>query len=379
MTGPALLMVLAAAVSARAQNNHSVMIARIESGHGSFDPPAQLTVTLGDNCRMELDLFAMDQGGVCLHSAGDTSCATIGDVEHRLFPLTNGGFEWAITLHNRPPSNRFDFPLRVSGLRFFLQDSLTAFERERLRCHRPDSVVGSYAVYCATGKGSERVGEKAFHIFRPRAWDEAGDTVWCHLLIDTTTALLTLTVPATFLENAEYPVTIDPTFGSTRAGASSFYLASGHVRHCRFTLGPETGMADSVSCYVHFDGVTDSLGVAIYDDNDGEPGDLVAVSSRQISDDWSTRWYSFAIPGHPTLGGNASYWLSLFVDGSAYLMYDDLDAGVSEGHFSDAWPPSDPAACNWNPNDYTFSIYCTYHTVSGDIESRRRRVICGGI
>jgi len=301
---------------------------------------------------------------------------------HELFQLGSTGLEWMIIINKLPDSNTLVFPLSVSGLTFHYQDSLNDYERDSLWCRRPDSVIGSYAVYRDFERGHEGAfgyTDKAFHIFRPRAWDRRGDTVWCELEIDTVARTLSISLPVAFAETAEYPVTVDPTFGSTAAGASGLYLGPGHVRHCRFQMGPATGLADSITCYVQYDGIVDSLGVALYDDSVANPAALLTqCTNRQVSESWSTQWYSFALAERVELDAASYYWLSFLAAASAYLRYDDLGAGVSEGHFADPWPPADPASRDWNALDYTFSVYCTYSTATTPESVGRRRRLCGG-
>lgn len=168
-------------------------------------------------------------------------------------------------------------------------------------------------------------------------------------------------------------------FGSTDAGTTELYLGPNQVRHCRFRMEPVTGVADSITCNLRFEGIADSLGVALYADSAGNPATLLTqCAQRRISQTWSTQWYSFALADHVVLQANDYYWLSFFASASSFFRCDDLGTGQTEGHFADPWPPADPATCNWTENDYTFSIYCTY-TASGETppDSRRRRV-CGG-
>jgi hypothetical protein len=343
-------------------------------------------------CGLSIDLdMATVTPVVTADALGDTTVSLQSEsIRHDFFRRESSGLEWSIEITNPLKGNSLAFPFESKGFRFHYQDSLTDYERDSLHCARPDSAVGSYAVYRSSGTGDRRsvTGNdtvwsrfgtgKAFHIYRPRAWDNAGDTVWCQLTIDTLASKLTVTIPQSFLDRAVYPVTIDPTFGSTAEGASGLYLSPGHVRHCRFAMGGQVGTLDSITCFVRFDGVTDSLGTAIYADGGGYPGALLATcDGRLLSNDWSVQWYSFPIAGSPALQASTDYWLSLFIQGGGYLRYDDLGEGETDGHFNDPWPPSDPASCGWNPLDYTFSIYATYTVPTTSEQIPRRRRILG--
>ena len=132
----------------------------------------------------------------------------------------NGRFEFEIILKSKPVSNILDFTIQSKGLNFFYQPALTQEEMDK-GTNRPDNVVGSYAVYHSS-KRNNRVGEqeyrtgKAFHIYRPFAADANSKTTWCDLNIDN--GAMTITIPQKFLDNAVYPIKVDPTFGYTTGG-----------------------------------------------------------------------------------------------------------------------------------------------------------------
>jgi len=368
-----------------------------DSTRAVFAPSFQLSAWAGE-CRMRMNLATSElplDGAtrtVTTDQLGRKKVALETDKSrHELFVRPDCAFEWTIVLPRRPLSNRLVFAFESTGLTFHYQDSLTEYERDSLGCRRADSVVGSYAVYHASARGNRRAirgvdttwqhyeSGKAFHIYRPRATDRAGAWAWCELVIDTLRLTLTIALPPAFLDKAIFPITVDPTFGTTSEGASDFFMAGNHVRHCEYPMGTSPGTIDSITCCVRYDGTSDSLGVAIYEDGGDVPYALFAqCTARQVSDDWSTRWYSFAVESDSALHGGTNYWLSLLVDAGSYFRYDDLGSGDTEGHFNDPWPPSDPASRNWNHQSYTFSIYCTYTVTVSDLTSRRRTIICGG-
>lgn len=137
----------------------------------------------------------------------------------------HGGFELELEFDDKPKSNVVQFSVRSKNLAFHYQPELTE-EEIADGCVRPDNVVGSYAVYHKTqrnhieGQKNYKTG-KAFHIYRPYAFDKTGRKVWCDLQIDEQAQILTIIVPQNFIDTATYPVIVDPTFGYTTAGASS--------------------------------------------------------------------------------------------------------------------------------------------------------------
>ena len=144
--------------------------------------------------------------------------------ELRVYSLAlknNFGTEYEIVLKKKPPVNYISIPVNLTGLVAYYQPPLDE-EMNDLTCtptdcqdaHRPENVVGSYAIYHATKK-DYRIGQtnymagKAYHIYRPQMVDSLGNKAWCVFNKDlNTTWVLTITCPQSFLDAAVYPVKI---------------------------------------------------------------------------------------------------------------------------------------------------------------------------
>ena len=143
----------------------------------------------------------------------------------------DGGFEFEWILKQKPNSNILKATIQTKGLDFFYQPALTQEEIDQ-GYERPENVVGSYAVYHKTkggindAAGMEYKVGKAFHIYRPKVTDANNNSVWGELNIDEQKGELTVTIDQTFLDNAVYPVVVDPTFGYTSAGAGTRTVAT---------------------------------------------------------------------------------------------------------------------------------------------------------
>jgi hypothetical protein len=157
---------------------------------------------------------------------------TVGDVTAFIEPVSDNEFDIDFTLKSKPDTNVFTY--RIEGAEdfdFWYQLALTQEEIEQ-GAERPENVVGSYAVYHKTNR-NHRVGStnytigKAFHIYRPKAIDAGGVEVWAQL--DYKDGILSVTVPQKFLDEAVYPVVVDPTFGYTTQGASQQDLSHDHA------------------------------------------------------------------------------------------------------------------------------------------------------
>src|SRR3990172_4914282 len=128
--------------------------------------------------------------------------------------LNEGGFEFEVHLPNNPPVNFLDFSMNDKDLDWFYQGELTAQEIAE-GATRPENVVGSYAVYHKYKGGVNEAGGKeykvgkAFHVYRPHVVDANANETWGVLSL--TSGILRIEVDQTWLDNAVYPVVIDPT------------------------------------------------------------------------------------------------------------------------------------------------------------------------
>lgn len=202
-------------------------------------------------------------------------------------------FEWEIVLSKKPASNIFSYDIETKGLTFYYQPELT--REEKKTAFRPDNVVGSYAVYHsskantrikANGTREEYKTGKVFHIYRPIAIDSNNTEAWGELNVDTDSNKLTLTFPQSFLDNAVYPIIIDPTFGYTSVGGSATnfddwgaYGLSSSTYHYTASSGDTVTQIDA---YVESNGGTDTADLAIYTVSSGDPNTLQG-STHQIT------------------------------------------------------------------------------------------------
>jgi len=292
-----------------------------------------------------------------------------------------GGVEFDIFLKEKPSSNIFEFPIEAKGLRFYYQPPLTeeikvgdrngkivkvtetdAYIKDEKTgelisvTHRPEWVIGSYAVYHKDKSGdySKMRGKnyktgKAFHIYRPKIIDAKGDWVWGELHFDEKREILLIKIPQEFLDKAVYPVRIDPNFGYESKGASYTYLYD-DIAGSWFTC-PEDGTADSITAYHDDWGAGNEY--AIYKKSDNSLVGHTESGTGQKSEGWYT--FNFLDP-KPSLSGGEDYWLVLWGTANTYYWYDSATGKGGRQDDVSKWP--DP----WSPTseDKIYSIYCTY-------------------
>jgi len=197
---------------------------------------------------------------------------TVGTETH-VWKTWDDGIKWDISFASKPTSNVLSWELlHSSELIFAYQGELTEDEKNGDLplggyCHRPDNVVGSYAVY-ARGKSGNYPDVKYFtgklcHIYRPQVTDDAGKSEWCDLSITKDT--LKITIPQTFLDVAKYPVRLDPDFGYTDEGASERTYAANYTIFSQADGLAPSGDATDIKVYARADSGTVNLDAGLYD------------------------------------------------------------------------------------------------------------------
>ncbi len=150
--------------------------------------------------------------------------------------------------------------------------------------------------------------------------------------------------------------------GNSGAGSATDSGDAGRITGSRFTMGSQAGAVTSIS--VHVAAVAVSPGnqyqLAIYADNKGKPGALVArsVTGTLTANAWN------ALPLTASLQAGAAYWLMYQTNGTSAALNDlTYSAGSSrQGAFSGAvafgtWPSSFGRATFGSQQ---YSIYATF-------------------
>lgn len=284
-----------------------------------------------------------------------------------------GGFEFEWVLNDIPASNTLFATIESKNLDFFYQPPLT--QQEINDGHiRPDNIVGSYAVYHKTkgrwndAKGNDYKTGKAFHIYRPKAVDAAGDWIWCELDINVDTGLLGVTINKSWLKKAMYPVIVDPTFGYDTVPGSFFEPANDQMRLKTGTSGA-AGTGVSVSAYTksngsgttRFKGIITSSALSILTNG---------IGPEQAFTSATEAWRSSTFSVGPTIAASTNYHAGIVWtdDGSGvgYLGYDSGGAsGNSKSHSNNYASPVNPTGAS--PSTSIYAIYATYDVPSSEV------------
>jgi len=180
----------------------------------------------------------------------------------------------------------------------------------------------------------------------------------------TATATSTPTPTATATATSTPTPAIGTTLGYTKVGGSQDTYDSYNMNGSKVTTGPQGGQVVSVSAYVGAidpNAANDRFQAAIYADNNGSPGALVASSASGTLT--ANRWNTVALAA--TLAPSTTYWLMYNANGSA-SGYDNLayDVGPvgSGAYYTNAsqqygvWPATFGASTSIN---YQYSLYAT--------------------
>lgn len=305
-----------------------------------------------------------------------------GNEEVHAYPIKSradiegDAFEIEVILNQKSDTNKFDFHIdNYENLNFYYQPPLNEEYPERgcsetecisggRRTYRPENVVGSYAIYHKAKKdyviGDTNYGNgKAFHVYRPKAFDSAGREKWAKL--EYKDGVLTVVVPQEFLDNATYPVIVDPTFGYTSLGATYDCDSTGNTYY--YQLG-DLSPSGSNTATNHNIGQTSNCGdsrtnkMALYSESGGNP------ASKLVEDGSTTASSGNVFATGPTISysltASTQYWIgSTGSVGSQSAMWDTGGSKSIKWQSGSALPTSpviDLTICS----SCTPSAYVTY-------------------
>lgn len=278
-----------------------------------------------------------------------------------------GGVRFELVLKSKPSVNFFTIPIKAKNLRFSYQPFLTDEEIEAGHI-RPLNVEGSYAVYHTTKKNNQYMTGKAFHICRPIAEDALGNKAWCKIEIDKKATCLTITIPQQFLDEATYPVTIDPDFGYTSTGGSTRAIG---VSDAVYRAGsawtmPASGETNYLRAYIGGPNVANCKAFINQKDSEGANSHGQIATKENLNCAAAAHWEEFTLTG-ASLIAESAYLLNImafYLGGikETYAVYYDANGAVASYWESQASYASPESPWNVSPEATTldYSIYVNY-------------------
>lgn len=283
-----------------------------------------------------------------------------------------GGFEYEVIIPSRPPVSSVTLKINFKNCTFHFQPPLTQQEIDD-GASRPANVDGSYAVYATGGRKNHKVGEKNYrtgkfcHIYRPHLVDATGtNETWADMVIDEQAKTLTISVDPVWLDNAVYPVTLDPTLGYTTAGATAQTIENS-IQGSQSTAS-QNGVVTSWTISHQTSTQSKNVKCALYTSSDSA---LQSPQSEQrsIPSGSSKQWQTFnpaSSPG-PSLANGTAYAIEAWSSsgsGNSEVFWDNV--GSNNGRAANVTFGTWPNPATFTTQDRDFSNYVTYD-VSGDM------------
>jgi hypothetical protein len=264
----------------------------------------------------------------------------------------NKGKELEFIINKNPHADMLQFPCKMGELNYYKQlpldeeldlsiyefvNETTAINNTQIINYRPENIVNGYTVYDGE--------QKIFNIYRIKIIDSSNNTIYCDQTIEDD--IWTIYLNQEWLNNATYPIIVDPLFGYDTIGSSQFNNWNGYpARGSRFYL-PIDANITTVNFYIN-NLYASTYGCMIFNDSDGS---LVTpyykvINIGAVSN--ITGWISKNTTSQVFLPTNY-YWLTVLnVDGNNYWSYYDSGA-TNQGYVGGEY------------YNYSFSIYANFN------------------
>jgi len=377
----------------------------------------RLTATIGDSMsvlfKTQLKLsaweneciFAIDLSGNSTVAVDSVSIGLVNNtesidiifnnnIEHSIYKRADGNLEWEIILNSRPDTNMLVYEFTFDGLQFYFQDTANIDSVTSANSIFPDSTIYSWVAYHFAQRNNYRIINKndtifanyatgkAFHIFRPKAIDNAKKSVWCNLDIDTLRHQLSITIPEYFLKEATYPISIDPTIGETNSGM--WFTNTTNMLHAMYYTHEAPiadGQLSKIYLYSYRDNAAEVCSTRGYVyDYDTVPAncdfiassEIIAVTNGTTSDD--AQWNEMNISG--AISSSVEYMPAFRTDNNSLQVAYGFGSPAHIKYLTlNNWTAPNTLA---GAGDYGNHWACYFeYTINSD-SYRRRRIISGG-
>ena len=147
-----------------------------------------------------------------------------------------------------------------------------------------------------------------------------------------------------------------PSFGNTNTG-SIWDQNDAHAKSASYFVCSHTGTITDIFAYVARVGTKGDAAAAIYADNGGSPGALIATTNKaHVGTSFS--WVDFKLPSPVSVTSGTGYWLAISSDNALNLNVV-AGSGVRVHNGVSSWF-SDPFSSAWGTDDRgAMSIYAT--------------------
>jgi len=278
---------------------------------------------------------------------------------HRFTVHSDTSFEYDCILLKEPDSNTVS--LRMEGAEnfdFFRQPDFV----------RDPFLKGSFAVY----KKETLIGEgtgKLCHIHRPLIIDALGRRCWGSLAVVGNE--LRITIPEKWLVEAKYPVTVDPTVGTSTVGSQTYWedqednlMFDTNIGLNRFLISETINGLCTAFIYTNQDD-TDAGGRPVfYTDNGNKPLNRRSQSEQlinfRVTKANAKGWRSGTFYSNSSITSGSYIWFGVYTE---YIWFPRFDYGLKcyyNTRSSDVIPTTYPHLGGDYYDDIKLSMYFTY-------------------
>ena len=234
---------------------------------------------------------------------------------------------------------------------------------------RKPEIQGSYVICHKTKKGNN-YGSGEFGIdYCPKFISATGETQYA--ILNYKEGIRTVSLLKSWADKQVYPLKANDTLGYTGNGQTAG--GADQFRACKYTAA-SSGTISEVTWRGSITSGTGHIRIALYTDNAGKPGSLVANSdsgSQTVSHTTVADTIYSISPGGSITNGNA-YWIAWSCDTANILVYCFEGGGTSAfaidsyANFPRATAPS---------TSYGVNRYTVYYTYTAEEAAPRRRII----
>jgi hypothetical protein len=313
-----------------------------------------------------------------------------GSTEVHAYPLSGenvvqaaegdvNGIEFEVVWNEQPETTMLQFEFDGwENYDFFLQPPLSE-EQVAKGYYQPENVPYSFAVYHKT-KRDHILGETNYetgkfgHIYRLKAIDAEGNEKWIDD-VSFINGVLTATVDPVWAENAVYPVTVDPTFGTTACGANLTGSAYTNTNYIELSANSPTGtntLTNLSLCYTPTtSGGTVRFGLYSDAGADDPVNRLVVDAATWTFGATTKQFYTNPVAFNYALSASTKYWGAEKNSNSEF--WYDVTAGV-DLYYETADLPA--TAGGTKEATIAGAMYATYTAASADPSYSCSALVC---
>ena len=366
-----------------AKDENAIQIEIGDKTKDNFKPKLTLR-KWDDEVNFDIQFIENEIGTESIDLIGDKIKYSKGNIDIEFYDYDKG-YKMVWFLKKKPKTNKVEFSIQSKGLDFFYQPSLKE-EHEigkegaveitdtdvkdkdgKVICHRPENVVGSYAVY-HNGNPTNWVGGKEYkagkfgHIYRPHLYDANGLEAWGILHIEN--GIYSVEIPQDFLDKAVYPIKSNDTFGY-ESNAETYSSTDDWMKGSVFLGG--AGELTKISALVFTSMYTDTK-CAIYKHSDNTK--VAETNISNTTQEGHKEWVDYTFASNPTI--EAINYVLVETQDYVYIGPEGIyyDAGdTDQGHIEDITLMTFPDTASFTHENNIYSIYATY-TPSGGADRR---------